>query len=48
MTNNEIKTATREELAAELAAQSAYTQDWETAEMSDLRDRVQAGRPGDH
>ena len=40
MNAQEIKNATREELADELAAAGEYTADWETAEMSDLRERV--------
>jgi F0F1-type ATP synthase membrane subunit b/b' len=40
MTTDEIKTATREELANELAAACEYTEDWQTATMDDLRERV--------
>ena len=41
MTMSEIKTATREELADELAAACEYTGDWETASIEDLRSRVE-------
>lgn len=40
MSQDEIRTATREELANELAAACEYTEDWETATMDDLRGRV--------
>ena len=35
-----IETATRDELADELGAAGEYTEDWETATMEDLRERV--------
>lgn len=41
MNDDKIKTATREELSDELAAACEYTEDWQTAEMDDLRERVQ-------
>ncbi len=50
MQPNDIETATREQLADELGAAGEYTQDWETAELDDLRDRVRnlvAGRTAD-
>ena len=37
-----IKEMTREELADELGAACVYTEDWETAEIGDLRDRLAA------
>jgi len=40
MKRNEIETATREQLADELAAACAYTEDWQTTTMDDLRERV--------
>lgn len=40
MTENEIRTATREQLANELAAAAEYTEDWQTANIDDLQDRV--------
>jgi hypothetical protein len=40
MNANEINTATREQLADELAAACEYTEDWQTATMDDLRERV--------
>jgi hypothetical protein len=40
MTRNEITTATRDELTAELAAAGEYTEDADRADMDDLRDRV--------
>ena len=42
MNANEIKTADRRELADELAAAGEYTEDWSTAEMDDLRERVES------
>ena len=40
MTLKEIETATAEQLAAELAAACEYTEDWERATLSDLKERV--------
>ena len=40
MTKDQIRTATREQLAEELAAACAYTEDYMTATMDDLRERV--------
>lgn len=40
MKTSEIDTATREELANELGAACEYTEDWETATMEDLQERV--------
>jgi len=40
MKPDEIKTATREQLADELGAAGEYTGDWETASMDDLRQRL--------
>ena len=42
MTEAQIKRATREELAEELGAGCEYTEDWETAGLDELRDRVRA------
>ncbi len=42
MTRDEIKTATREQLAEELGAACEPTEDWETADVEDLRERVTA------
>lgn len=42
MTLDEIETATREDLSDELAAACEPTDDWETAEIGDLRKRVRA------
>ena len=42
MTASKIQTATREQLADELGAAGAYSEDWETATMDDLRERVRA------
>lgn len=36
--------ATREQLAEELGAACEYTEDWQTATMDDLRERVRAAR----
>ena len=48
MNATEITTATREQLADELAAACEYTEDWETTTMDDLRDRVrQLNEPAD-
>ena len=47
MNANEINTATREQLADELAAAAEYTEDWRTATMDDLRERVQRIVPAD-
>ncbi len=40
MTSFELSTATREDLASEIAAAGGYTEDWRTAEVSDLRVRA--------
>jgi hypothetical protein len=40
MTKAEIRTATRDQLADELAAAGEYTEDWKIATMDDLRHRV--------
>jgi len=37
---DEIESATREQLADELAAACEYTEDWQITTMDDLRDRV--------
>jgi hypothetical protein len=42
MARDEIETATREQLAEELGAACEPTEDWETADASDLRERVTA------
>lgn len=41
MTIEKTKTATREELADELAAAGEYTGDWKEASLDDLRERVE-------
>jgi hypothetical protein len=40
MTTSQIDTATREQLADELAAACEPTEDWQTAGVEDLRERV--------
>lgn len=40
MSAQEIKEATREQLADELGAAGEYTGDWQTADLDDLRKRV--------
>ena len=40
MTLKEIETATAEQLSNELAAACEYTEDWERATLSDLKERV--------
>lgn len=40
MRTNEIKTCTREQLADELASAAEYTDDWQTATIDNLRERV--------
>lgn len=40
MTLQQIETATRDELADELGAACEPTEDWETADIEDLRRRV--------
>ena len=40
MTPDQIATATREQLADELAAATEYTEDWLAADLEDLRQRV--------
>lgn len=40
MAKRDVEAATREELADELAAACEYTDDWESATMDDLRERV--------
>jgi len=35
-----VETATREQLADELGAAGEYTEDWETADINDLRSRA--------
>lgn len=40
MTHGEIEQANRERLASELGAAGEYSEDWETADINDLRERV--------